>query len=194
MPRKTRQESPTGVYHWITRGYLKKDVFRAKDDFGKFLELLKEYQPVYSIGIYHYCLMHNHAHLLVKAPSKEALSRFSHFVKRRYAYYYSKSYAHAGPSFEKRFIAIPVDCEAYLLECGRYIERNPVRAGLVKHPLDYPYSSFTWYMGETPSSVLIASPAFLALADEPIERTKQYEQYVIELRPQEEFAKPLLTV
>ena len=191
MPRKTRQESPTGIYHWITRGYLKRDIFRLRDDFLKFLELIDEYKAVYSIDVYHYCLMHNHAHLLVRAPYSAALSGFSHFVKRRYAYYYSKSYLHAGPSFEKRFIAIPVESEAYLLECGRYIERNPVRAGLVKNPGDYPYSSLSWYAGTIVSKILTPSPMVLALADGADDRVQKFIDYVTTFRPQDEFAKPI---
>lgn len=192
MPRKTRQESPTGIYHWITRGYLKRDIFYRKDDFEKFVALLKEYKQTYCLKIYHLCLMHNHVHLLVQAPSKGALSRFSHFVKRRYAYYYSKSYAHAGPSFEKRIIAVPVDSESYLLECGRYIERNPVRAGLAKNPADYPYSSYGWYIGLSSLEILTASPAFIGLSDDSQVRIRQYERYVSDSRPQEEFARALV--
>ncbi len=194
MPRKNRQESPTGIYHWISRGYLKKNIFRHKDDFQKFLELIKEYKETHSITIYHYCLMHNHAHLLVHAKSKADLSLFSHFVKRRYAYYYSKTYLHAGPSFEKRFIGIPVTDETYLLECGRYIERNPIRAGLVKNPGDYFYSSHSWYISQFGSDILTTSPAVSALSENQEGRIQLYERYVTEVRPQEEFAPPLLKI
>ncbi len=67
MPRKRREESPSGVYHWIVRGINKKDLFHDAQDCHQFRELLQEYQAAYSILIYHYCLMTNHVHLLVWA-------------------------------------------------------------------------------------------------------------------------------
>ena len=189
MPRKTRQESPTGIYHWMSRGYLKRDIFRSRPDFDKFLGLVQEYSPKHQIAVYHYCLMNNHLHFLVKAPTIKDLTLFSHFVKRRYAYYYSKTYRHAGATFEKRFNAIPVTDERYLLECGRYIERNPVRAGIVKHPADYAYSSSRYYLRGELSCILSPSPAYLAISEDPDTRRALYEQYVTETRPQEEYAE-----
>ena len=188
MPRKTRQESPTGIYHWISRGYLKRDIFRSKADFDKFLDLVREHKSQYHIAVYHYCLMNNHVHFLIRAPSTDLLSVFSHFIKRRYAYYFSKTYDHAGPTFEKRFNAILIDDERHLLECGRYIERNPVRAGMVKHPVDYAYSSCKFYLQSAINDILTPSPAFVALSEDEDAKRRLYEEYITAVRPQEEFA------
>ena len=192
MPRKKRTESPVGIYHWINRGYLKQNIFHSRSDFEVFLSLVSEYKDAHGVVIYHYCLLNNHVHFLIQAPTVSELSVFSHFVKRRYAYYFSKTYHHAGPTFEKRFVAIPIDGESYLLECARYIERNPLRAGLAKHPADYEFSSASYYLNRKQSLFLTLSPAFLGLSDDPYERTKAYEDYIAQVRPQEEYASKAL--
>ena len=92
MPRKRREESPTGVYHWIVRGMNKKDLFHEASDFLFFKSLLSTYKEIYDIKIYHYCLMTNHAHLLIWNPGLEKMAKFSQYVQRRYAYYYCKTY------------------------------------------------------------------------------------------------------
>lgn len=88
MPRKKREASPTGIYHWIVRGMNKKQLFHHAADYSIFESFIKEYQSQYHLKIYHYCYMTNHVHMLIDAPSLEDLSSFSHYVQRRYAYYY----------------------------------------------------------------------------------------------------------
>src|SRR3989339_1345623 len=134
MPRKKREESPTGVYHWIVRGMNKRKIFHHGEDIVQFFSLMKEYQKENGILIYHYCLMTNHVHMLVWAGKMELLSRFSHYVQRRYAYYYCKKYKWTGSVFQRGYKSFVIDRDEYLLECGRYIERNPVRAKMVKAP------------------------------------------------------------
>ena len=122
MPRKNRVESPTGIYHWINRGILKKDLFHKDSDYLFFLKLLREYKSVYGIHIYHYCLMTNHIHLLMAASSSYELSKFSQAVQRRYAYYYSKTYRWVGGIFQGRYRSFPIDKDTYLRDivkcCG----------------------------------------------------------------------------
>ena len=139
--------------------------------------------------------MTNHVHALLKAPDTSSLSLFSHFVQRRYAYYYSKKHKWSGAVFQRMYKGLHVDKEAYLLECGRYIERNPLRAGMVKRLEDYPYSSFHYYAYGQSDDLLEPSPAFLALSEDPQIRRGIYRQYVKETRVQEEmFRKGLLRV
>ena len=83
MPRKRRLQSPTGVYHWITRGINKKELFHHPKDYDHFKNLLAEYKQPYEILVYHYCLMRNHVHMLIYSPSVEATARFSQYVHRR---------------------------------------------------------------------------------------------------------------
>lgn len=153
MPRKRRQASPTGTYHWICRGIHKKDLFHRPEDYGHFKKLLKEYKESFEIVVYHYCLMKNHAHLLIYSPSLENMAKFSQLVQRRYAYYYCGKYHWIGNVFQRGYRSFLVDKDSYLLECGRYIERNPVKAHIVQDPTSYPYSSFLHYAMGIPDPV-----------------------------------------
>lgn len=189
MPRKPRQESTTGLYHWITRGMHRKSLFHFKEDYLYFLSLVKEHSREQGILIHHYCLMPNHVHMLLCASSTKDLSLFSHFVKRRYAYYHSKTSKHQGASFERMYKSIPVEEDSYLLECARYIERNPLRANLVQVLEQYPYSSYAFYAKGDENDLLTSSPSYFILSDNPADRQKLYVEYVNQYRPQEEYAK-----
>jgi len=182
MPRKPRSSSPTGVYHWINRGVNQKHLFHFKDDYQYFLRLLKEHKKEPAIEIYHYCLMPNHIHLLLKCHDKDALSRFSQMVQRRYAYYYCKMHKWRGQLFQRMYKSLPVEEDGYLLECGRYIERNPIRANLVKKPEEYLYSSYSFYAVGRESDLLTPSPGFLGMAEDEYRRRELYRDYVSEGR------------
>ena len=186
MPRKKRIPSPTGVYHWINRGINRKHLFHFKDDHEYFLKLLKEHKTQFDIDIYHYCLMPNHIHLLLRADDIASLSRFSQYLQRRYAYYYCKNHKWKGQVFQRMYKSIAVDKDTYLLECGRYIERNPVRANLVKEPGQYTYSSYLFYAGQKENDILTPSPAYLGLAQNDYQRAELYRDYVSTSRPYED--------
>jgi putative transposase len=188
MPRKPPQESPTGIYHWITRGINRRHLFHFKDDYLYFLDLARIHSRERQMSIFHYCLMPNHIHMLLGASSVKDLGHFAHFVKRRYAYYHSKTAGHNGASFERMYKGISVGDEAYLLECARYIERNSLRANLASRPEDYLYSSYRFYALGEPNDLITPSPAYLALGGSDCERQKFYVDYITAHRPQEEFA------
>ncbi len=190
MPRKPRQTSSTGVYHWITRGINRKTLFHFREDYLYFLELVRLHSKEEGVVIYHYCLMPNHVHMLVQSDDVVGLSRFSHFIKRRYAYYHSKTAKHQGASFERMYKSLPVEDDAYLLECGRYIERNPVRANLAPKPDAYNYSSYSFYASGQENAIVTPSPGYLALGNDSPARQRLYAEYVTSLRPQDEYADP----
>ena len=125
MPRKRRKPSATGYYHWICRGIHRKDLFHRSSEYHVFRTLLKEYRDTYEIKIHHYCFMKNHVHLLIYSPSLDGMAKFSQIVQRRYAYYYCGAHGWVGNVFQRGYRSMPIDSEAYLLECGRYIERRP---------------------------------------------------------------------
>ncbi|MDD5226608.1 MAG: transposase, partial [Candidatus Omnitrophica bacterium] len=188
MPRKKREPSPTGIYHWIARGINRKNLFHAPADYAFFLNLLAQCGEEFNVQIYHYCLMSNHVHLLSYAADLKNLILFSHFVKRKYAYYQSKIYKNQGATFERMYRSKPVDKDVYLLECARYIDRNPLRAGMVQHPEQYRYSSYAFYADGKKNDLITYSPAYLGLAGDETDRRRLYAEYVTRPRPQEEFA------
>lgn len=189
MPRKPREESSTGVYHFINRGINKKNLFHGPKDFQCYLGLLEEYTAKFKIQIYHYCLMSNHTHLLIRAEEISKVSWFGHYIQRRYAYYYSKTHHWSGQVFRRRFIGIPVVNDIYLLECGRYIERNPFQAKIVKNPEDYLYSSYQFYAYEKANPMITSSPAYLGLSQSKSERATLYRFYISQARDYEKNLK-----
>lgn len=186
MPRKPRQESKSGVYHFIVRGVNKKKLFHRPEDYQSYRELLREYKKNLSIEIYHYCFMNNHVHLILRAPDLDSLSRFGHFVQRRYAYYYCKTYKWAEQVFRKRFLSLPIENDVYLLECARYIERNPLEAKLTEDLEKYPHTSFPFYALGKPDGLINESPGFLSLGKIDRERRQIYRFYVLQNRTQSE--------
>lgn len=186
MPRKRREASPTGIYHWIVRGMNKRRLFHEREDYGCFFDLVYEYAREEGIEVYHYCLMTNHAHFLLKTMELKHLSRFAHYVQRRYAYSYCKKYKKCGSVFQRGYRSFCVDKDSYLLECGRYIERNPVRAKIVGHPGDYLYTSYRFYAQGEKNDLLTASPAYLGLSPLPVKRESMYDDYVCRVRIQDE--------
>ena len=103
MPRKKRQGSPTGVYHWVVRGMNKKYLFHQPADYKRFGELVLEYKAIFRVAIYHYCFMTNHVHMLLQTELLGNLSKFSHYIQRRYAYYYCGKYKWTGSVFQRGY-------------------------------------------------------------------------------------------
>jgi putative transposase len=192
MARKPRAISGSGYYHFITRGVNKKKLFHQKSDFKFYLALLNEYRHRFGLKIHHYCLMNNHAHVLLRAEEMLPLSRFGHFIQRRYAYYYCKTYYWSGQVFQSRFKSIPIENDNYLLECGRYIERNPVRANLVKSLEEYPWSSYHYYVQGQQNSLIEPSPMYLHLHKQKKLRKGLYKKYVNTRRPYENLLDQML--
>ncbi len=186
MARSGRKLSETGLYHVIIRGNNKSRLFHTKDDFNACLGILTTYLQKYPLKIYHYCLMTNHIHFLVWAGEIKLLSSYMHGVQRSYHHYYRKKYTWFGHLFQGRYRSLPIETEAYLMDCGRYIERNPVRAKLVADPKDWPYSSYRVY-GYGAEDVLVThSVTYKELARDPEDRQKLYREYVESTRPYEE--------
>lgn len=194
MPRKPRQLSQTGVYHFINRGINKKKIFHRENDYGFYLGLMKSHADELGIGIHHYCLMNNHTHILLSSQDLDSLSRFGHYLQRRYAYYYCKTYHWAEQVFRKRFVSLPINEDRYLLECGRYIERNPVRAKLVKSPSDYKYSSYHYYAFGKKDEVVSCDPLYEEMGKSGAERMKTYREYLESERAYEQIVDKTLGV
>ncbi len=178
MARKPRVGSQSGYYHFITRGVNKKKIFHKQGDFEYYLKLLREYCGRFNILLFHYCVMSNHIHLVVKTEDLKSLGRFGHFTHRRYAYYYCKTHRWSEQVFRRNFLSIPIETDAYLLECGRYIERNPKDAKIVMDPADYPHSSYRFYALSDPNDLLTPSPLYQSMGNTASERMATYRFYV----------------
>ena len=128
--------------HIIQRGNNREPVFAVDEDYRFYLECLKDAADRHGCAIHAYVLMTNHVHLLATPETVESLPKTLQSVGRRYVQYFNYTYSRTGTLWEGRYKATLIDSETYLLTCMRYIELNPVRAGVVAHPNDYGWSSY----------------------------------------------------
>src|SRR4030042_3730114 len=146
MGRPLRIEYPGAFYHVTARGNEKKDIFRAKKHYERFIGYLESATERYGARIHCFCLMPNHYHLLLETPGGN-LHRILHHLNTSYTNYFNAITGRTGHFFQGRYHAILVDRDSYALELCRYIHLNPVRAQLVSDPSEYFWSSYSAYLG-----------------------------------------------
>lgn len=144
MARPARIEFEGAFYHVMNRGNASEIIFIDNKDRNKFYEILGNVEKKHGIIIYSFVLMSNHYHVLLETPFSN-LSRAIQQLNGSYALYFNRRYRKPGHLFQGRFKAMLVDKEAYLLELSRYIHLNPYRAGIVKMPEKYKWSSLPAY-------------------------------------------------
>lgn len=142
MPRRPRLYLPDQPQHVVVRGHNRDPVFARHEDFRFLYQCLREVAEKHSLAVHAWVFMHNHVHLLVTPRDEQSLPRTMQSLGRRYAQYFNSSYNRSGSLWEGRYKSSLVDTDNYLLACYRYIELNPVRAGVAPRPEDYPYSSY----------------------------------------------------
>lgn len=128
--------------HVVQRGNNRQVCFFASEDYQFYLECLGDACGKYHVVCHAYVLMTNHVHLLLSPSSAEGISLLMQSIGRRYVQYVNKRYRRCGTLWESRHKASLIDAENYLLSCYRYIELNPVVAGIVDHPGAYQWSSY----------------------------------------------------
>lgn len=141
MPRITRVVVPNYPHHITQRGTNKSDIFINNKDYQYFLKLLNEWSDKTKSQVWAYCLMSNHFHLLITPDSSDGLGRYLHGVTFRYAQYFNSKYGRSGRLWQNRYFSCPVDKDEYLWAVVKYIEVNPVRAGIMKKPEEWKWSS-----------------------------------------------------
>ena len=142
MARLPRYVIPGQPQHIIQRGNIRQTIFAAEADYPFFRDALVEAAAKYGLAIHAYVWMTNHVHLLATPKFDDSISKTFQSVGRRYVQYFNYTYKRSGTLWEGRYRATVVDSERYLLTLMRYIELNPVRAGMVAVPQDYPWSSY----------------------------------------------------
>ncbi|MGB9698790.1 MAG: transposase [Thermodesulfobacteriota bacterium] len=179
MPRTARIAPKGHIYHILTRGNNGQEVFKAEGDFRRYLELLVHYKEKYKFKLYHYVLMPNHVHLVIE-PLEDGgdLSEIMKGISLAYALYYKRKYDYKGHFWQDRYKSIIIGKDNYLLACGSYVELNPVRAGIVVDPGQYPWSSYRVY-GYGKLDVLVDEhPIYERLAEDEGKRKKKYREFV----------------
>lgn len=148
MPRRARKQAESGIYHIMLRGIDRQQIFEDPEDYFFFQELLWEFRLRCGYALYAYCLMGNHAHILLRV-GHESLESTMKRIAGRYVYWYNVKYQRIGHLFQDRFKSEPVEDNTYFLTVLRYIHQNPVKAGICRNPGDYAYSSYCEYLSES---------------------------------------------
>ena len=140
MPRTPRNNMKASFFHIMVQGLKKEYVFNRSEDIEKYIKLLENKKE--NVEILAYCIMNNHAHILVKIEDLKSLSKWMHDVNTSFAVYYNKKYERVGYVFRNRFKSQQVIGFKYLCNCVNYIHNNPVKANICKKQDEYKYSSF----------------------------------------------------
>jgi len=176
-PRK-HQLSKSLLYHIYNRGNARSQIFHDQEDYLYFIKLVSEYSKKHNFLTYHWVLMPNHYHLLLEIEEPERISSMMSGLARSYVYYHHRKYQSSGHLWQGRFKSQPVQKELYLLACGRYIERNPVKAKMVHFAEDYPYSSACYYVLGIEDNIASTDPLFPTFGDEITNRRKEYKGFL----------------
>lgn len=180
MSRPIRIEFPDALYHVTARGDRREDIFEDDQDRLTFLKTLEQVINQFNWTCYAWCMMDNHYHLLIQTPDGN-LSKGMRQLNGVYTQASNRRHRRVGHLFQGRFKAILVDKDAYLLELARYIVFNPVRAGMVKAPKDWAWSSYRASMGLEPAPPWLAEDGLLAMFAKRRSLAQQrYEQFVSE--------------
>jgi len=178
MPRKPRLLVDGGYYHLIARGNNQLFIFETVNGYSHFKKLIMTAKHKFRWQIYHYCLMGNHFHILARIEKGTDLPRIMQFLLFEYSRWYRKQCTYSGHLWQGRYKSPLIEAESYFLECGRYIERNPVRAGVTQHAGDYPWSSFAHYGMGILDPLLDEDPYYASLGRTSRERCESYKDYV----------------
>jgi putative transposase len=142
MPRRARLSYADYPLHVVQRGVDRMATFRTPDDYRLYLGLLQELAPLYTCDVHAYVLMTNHVHLLLTPRTDTSCSFLMKHLGQRYVQAVNRRWGRTGHLWGGRFKSCFVDTATYALTCQRYIEMNPVRACMVRHPAEYTWSSF----------------------------------------------------
>lgn len=179
MPRIPRLLLSQSYYHVITRGNNRNTVFRFDVDYLYYLNLIRKYKKDLPFDLYHYSLMPNHVHLLIRTKNEKDFSLFMKKLNLAYFHYYRKNYGWIGHFWQDRFKSQPVGKDNYFIQCGKYIELNPVRAKLVENPQDYLYSSYRYYIEGMKNDLITEDIFYNELGKTDSQRRNIYRELVI---------------
>ena len=176
MPRRARLSVPGIPWHIIQRGNNRSVCFHAEEDYRRYLDNLSDLAVRFDCRVHAYVLMTNHVHLLLTPGKVDSAALLMKHLGQRYVQYVNRTYRRSGTLWEGRYRSCLTQSEDYVLACYRYIELNSVRAGMVRHPRDYLWSSFH-ANGDGKSDVLVSPhEQYLGLGRTAESRREAYRQ------------------
>ena len=174
MPRRARLVIPCIPWHAIQRGNNRSACFFDNSDYQFYLDTLSEQAEYAGCDIHAYCLMTNHVHLLLTPKANDSAASLMKQLGQRHVQFINRTYQRSGTLWEGRFRSCLVQNARYTLACYRYIEMNPVRAGIVSHPAEYRWSSYRINGQGAQLGWLVPHPEYLALGSKPEARIDSY--------------------
>lgn len=174
MPRRPRIKLAGMPQHIVQRGINREPCFFAEEDYHSYLQWLEKAAADWHCVVHAYVLMTNHVHLLVTPETETGAAKLMQAVGRRYVQYINRSYRRTGSLWEGRYKSSLIQAETYLLTCMRYIELNPVRAGMVQDPGQYRWSSYRRNGLGQPDSRITSHPLYLAIDRNDADRQTAY--------------------
>lgn len=158
----------------VQRGNNKQVSFFNDKDYAVYLDKLKLYSEKFSVAVHSYVLMTNHVHLLMTPETEQGVSQLMQSLGRYYVRYINQTYDRTGTLWEGRYKSTLIDGDNYFLIVSRYIELNPVRAGMVAHPAEYPWSSYQYNALGRPTELITPHYLYQGLAKTEKTRQKRY--------------------
>jgi len=165
--------------HIMCRGNNKQEILQIGRDKLQYYSLLEKYREENKISIFHYCIMDNHVHLIVWLTESSTISKFMKQVNLSYSVYYNNIYNYCGHLWQGRFKSKIIADDPYLLQCGKYIELNPVRKGLVRSPEEYLFSSYNHYANNKSDPLITDSPVYLSMSESKQARNRAYRKFIV---------------
>ena len=178
MSRLPRLTVPGYPHHVIQRGNNRQAIFVDADDRQRFLDELGEHAKARGVAVHAYVLMDNHVHLLATPDAPDSLPLMMQGVGRTYVRWFNRRHGSTGTLWEGRYRSTLIEAERYLLACMAYIDLNPVRAGMVATPTDYPWSSHAHLVGLRHDPLVTPHPLYWQLGNTPFARERAYADLV----------------
>jgi len=177
MARKPRIEFPGALYHVIARGNHRNQIFLTPKDYQKYLYLVQRYKERYDFQLYAYALMSNHLHLLIETADIP-LSKIMQGLQQTYTQFFNWKYDKVGHLFQGRYKAIICQKNIYLLELIRYIQLNPIRAGVAKSLANYPWTSYSYYLKDKRDKLIDTDFVLRQFGHDKTTARRYYQQFI----------------
>lgn len=178
MARLPRLTVPGYPHHIIQRGNNRQPICLTSGDYETFLATLAETARKFSVAVHSYVLMTNHVHLLATPEGSDGIPGMMQSLGRSYVRHFNGRHGRTGTLWEGRYKSTVIQAERYLLACMAYIDLNPVRAGMVGNPADYPWSSHGYYIGRRADRLVTPHPLYWQLGNTPFSRDAAYAELV----------------
>ena len=178
MPRAARILGNDVTYHVVSNCNAKEFLFESDTDFKAFLKHLEKCRQNFFFDLHAYCLMQSHIHLILTTRQDIFLDKIMYEICQRFSFQYNKTHEREGHFWKNRYFSKAIKTDIHGLVCLRYLHLNPVKAGLINHPMQWPWSCVRNYASGESNAMLTPLPSYLGLAEDQTTRQKYYLRWL----------------